>query len=134
MYKILPILTATFVATGCLTRAPTSYELDRRAGMLPPSQDTSDKGIRTDLSGLRTNSSIPRSPEMPMRLPPLIEKVWLSDMTLADGVKMQGTWIFVEVEPGRWLDEFDPGGAPLTSPETPELGTKKKHQSASTKK
>jgi hypothetical protein len=130
MRNRLTLLILAAALPGCLTRAPTSYELDRRAGLLPPSEDKekADKAVKGELSGIRTNSSIPRSPEMPVRLPPLVEKVWVSDMTLADGVKMQGTWLFLEVEPGRWLDEYDPGGAALTSPMPPELGTKKRHE------
>jgi hypothetical protein len=97
-----------------MTRAPTTYELDRRAGMLPPAGE----GVVQDLSLIKTNSKIASVPTMPMKIPALIEKVWLSDVTLTDGVKMQGTWLFLEVEPGKWLDEVDPGAAPLVFPKS----------------
>lgn len=104
---------------GCITRAPTTYELDRRAGFTPPGEPV----LADDLAKMRTNSNIPRAPMIPVRIPPVIEKVWVADSTLADGAKMQGTWMFLEVEPGRWLDEVDPGAAPLVIP--PALGTTK---------
>ena len=105
-----------FGSIGCMTRAPTTYELDRRAGTLPPTVEVST----SDLSQVRTNSKIAAAPMMPMKVPPLIEKVWVADVTLADGAKLQGTWLFLEVEPGRWLDEVDPGAAPLVLPSSPK--------------
>ena len=91
---------------GCLIRAPTTFELDRRAGFLAPE--------RTEgLTQVRTSSAVARAPQMPVKLPPLIEKVWVSDVPLGPDARLQGTWMFLEVERGRWLDEVDPGGAPL---------------------
>ncbi len=105
--------------SGCITRAPTTYELDRRAGFSPPGEPV----LPDDLSKMRTNSAIARTPMIPVRVPPVVEKVWIADSTLGDGAKMQGTWMFLEVEPGRWFDEVDPGAAPLLIP--PALGTTK---------
>lgn len=104
------LLVSTVLTAGCITRAPTTYELDRRAGFTTPpnakpSADAVDK--------LRTSSAVARAPRVPVKVPPLIEKVWVSDYPLGDGARLQGTWLFLEVERGRWLDEVDPGGAPL---------------------
>ncbi len=99
-------LAALLSLSGCLARAPTSFELDRRAGLLADH--------RTDaLAQVHTSSAVPRAPMMPVKLPPLIEKVWVSDLPLGPDARLQGTWLYLEVERGRWLDEVDPGGAPL---------------------
>ena len=45
------------------------------------------------------------------RVAPVIRKAWISDVLLEDGTWIQGTWMYLEVEPGRWLAEIDPGGA-----------------------
>lgn len=95
--------------TSCLTRAPTTYELDRRAGLLPPNEVQ----LKSDISMMKTNSNMTRKTEMPERLPPLVEKVWVTAQLLPDGSKLDGTWMWIEVERSRWLDEKDPGSAPL---------------------
>ena len=96
--------------TGCvISRAPTTYELDRRAGMLPPNQNQ----VKDDLTKMQTNSNIARKTQMPERLPPLVEKIWISSQILPDGSKLDGTWMWIEVDHARWLDENDPGSASL---------------------
>jgi hypothetical protein len=103
--SLLAVL-APLLLPGCLVRAPTTHELDRRAGLLAVD--------RTDaLAQVHTSSTVPRSPQMPVRLPPLVEKVWVSDLPLGPDARLQGTWLYLEVDRGRWLDEVDPGGAPL---------------------
>lgn len=89
--------------TGCLTRAPTTYELDKRAGMLPPTENA----VKTALTNLDSNSSLKKSTYMPARVGPVIQKVWITDQHLPDGSLLQGTWLFLEVEPGKWYDEVD---------------------------
>jgi hypothetical protein len=109
------LLVLAFNLSACLVRAPTSYELDRRAGFRVPTDEVAAARARS-VSDLRTSSAVAPSPHTPVKVPPLIEKVWVSDLALADDCRMQGTWLFVEVERGRWLDEFDPGGGPLVAP------------------
>ena len=122
MKQYLLLTTTIVLFSGCITRAPTTYELDRRAGFNAPGEPV----LPDDLSKMRTNSNIPRAALMPVRMPPLVEKIWVADTTLADGAKLQGTWLFLEVEPGRWLDEVDPGAAPLTlAPTAQNLTTTK---------
>ncbi len=50
---------------------------------------------------------------MPARTAPVVRKVWVADQKLEDGSWVQGTWMFVEVAPARWLYEVDPGAAPF---------------------
>lgn len=109
MKRVVVGLLAMVLAGGCMKRAPTTYELDRRAGFGVPGADQN----RDALDDVRTSSAVATSPRMPVKVPPLIERVWVSDLALGDGARLQGTWLFLEVEKGRWLDEVDPGGAPL---------------------
>ncbi len=67
----------------------------------------------SELGQVRTSSAVARSPRMPVKVPPLIERVWVSDLPLGPDARLQGTWLFLEVEHGKWLDEVDPGGGPL---------------------
>jgi hypothetical protein len=108
--KLILMAGGLLLATGCLTRAPTTYELDRRAGFATPPNATAAKD---EVDKLRTSSAVPRAPHAPVKVPPLIEKVWVSDQVLADGAVLQGTWLYLEIVGGRWLNEVDPGGAPL---------------------
>jgi len=89
------------LSTGCMTRAPTSYELDRRAGLLPPNES----GIENDLPQIKTNSNSEKKTQMPERLPPVVEKVWITPQILPDGSKLDGTWMWIEVDHGRWRDD-----------------------------
>ena len=108
--KIIYVFLAASSLTGCvITRAPTTYELDRRAGMLPPNQTQ----VNDDLTKMQTNSNIARNTHMPERLPPLVEKIWVTSQILPDGSKLDGTWMWIEVDQARWLDEKDPGSASL---------------------
>lgn len=119
--KSILIAALLLLSAGCITRAPTSYELDRRSGMIPPTQDNVPSD---ELAQMKTSSTIARAPRVPVKVPPLIEKVWLSDIGLGDGARLQGTWLYLEVEAGRWLDEIDPGGAPLIKSGDLNLKTK----------
>jgi hypothetical protein len=96
-------LVTVFITTGCMSRAPTTYELDKRAGMLSPTEN-SVKGV---LSNLDSNSSLNKNVYMPARIGPVIQKIWLTDQHLPDGSLLQGTWLFLEVEPAKWHDEVD---------------------------
>jgi hypothetical protein len=100
------------LGSGCLTRAPTTMELDRRAGLLADKE-------RDWVSELGTSSSLPKTPRLPVRVAPLVEKVWVADLPLGNDARLQGTWLYLEVEHGRWLDEVDPGGAPLVETQQP---------------
>ncbi len=52
----------------------------------------------------------------PARTKPWIEKVWVHDQEIDGGYWLQGTWVFLEVEPGRWLlreeNDVTGGGRP----------------------
>jgi hypothetical protein len=104
--RTLLVALAPLPLLGCLVRAPTTHELDRRAGLLA-------EGRENALAQVRTSSAVARAAEVPVRLPPLVEKVWVSDLPLGPDARLQGTWLYLEVDRGRWLDEVDPGGAPL---------------------
>lgn len=115
---------ALLLCSSCLKRAPTSYELDKRAGMgTPPAEPVHERGGKKAQrrsaafeEPLQTSSTIAPASRMPARIEPVIRKVWVSDQQLPDGSWLQGTWLFMEVQPARWLFEVDPGGGVFVEP------------------
>ena len=93
-FLLTPILLA-----GCVSRAPTQCELDRRSGLYPNSYCEGEShplpGVSRDLE-----------PDVPARTPAVIKKVWVSDQMIEGGHWMQGTWVYLEVEPSRWQGAF----------------------------
>ena len=124
---VLLLLATVFICAsgGCMKRAPTNYELDRRAGMATPPPEAQFESERqkkkhrkqnpTFTEPLWTSSTLAAAPVMPARVQPVVRKIWVPDQLLEDGSWLQGTWMFVEVEPAHWLPEVDPGGAPFAT-------------------
>ena len=108
--KLFPFFILPISVSSCLTRAPTTYELDRRAGMLPPTENA----VKEALAQLDTNSSLRKNSYMPARVGPVVQKVWVTDQHLPDGSLLHGTWLFLEIEPGKWFDEVDNSHASFT--------------------
>ena len=111
MKKLL--LLSLFASVGCQTTAPSNYELNRRSGIpvaLDSSEElTSDESIEGDLSNLRTGTALSKAARMPVRLPGVVEKVWVYGHRVNEKHWMQGTWVFVEVDSEKWLGEVDSG-------------------------
>ena len=97
-----------YVTAGCATRAPSDYELDRRAGLLPTAEVERLKREANDVRQVAGASKVVREPP---RSKPRLERIWVYDQELDGGYWLQGTYVFLEVEPGRWLEgETAPGG------------------------
>lgn len=96
-HKVLAFITV--LMTGCATRAPTKFELDRRAGLVPEADGQRTVVEAQDLRPLPTSAKVPA---MPYRTSPRVEKIWVYDQELGPNAWMQGTYVFLEVEPGRW--------------------------------
>lgn len=111
------------LTTGCRKHAPTSYELDQRAGHgVPPTRwkDRHWRGKKPPRGAawqerLSTTSALAPNTSMPARTAPVVRRVWVADQQLEDGSWVQGTWMYVEVEPARWLYEVDPTAAPFAT-------------------
>ena len=139
---LLGVLFTGTSGAGCLVRAPTSYELDKRAGNgLPPADPAYEHPRRYKRKGqsfeepLRATSGIAPAPLLPARTAPVIRRVWVADQTLPDGSWLQGTWWYLEAEPSRWLHEIDPGAAPFAEPErAPESESEPKAEPGSAPK
>lgn len=99
MKQLLSIFVVTLMTTGCLTRAPSDYELDRRAGFTPPGA-TSDRSA-TELQKLGAVKSEIKPSLVPVRRAARVEKIWVFDQTIDNRV-LQHTWLFVEVDKGGW--------------------------------
>lgn len=131
MIKRILILASVCTFSGCaVTRAESDYELNRRAGLPIPGEDK----LNLKEGDLRTSSVLQKNSYMPARVPPVVERIWFFDKKIGN-YWQQGTWVWVEVEPGRWLNDVDPGGAPLVLPAllpkptlAPTLATEEKSQ------
>jgi hypothetical protein len=122
-----------FLGVACVSRAPTECELDRRSGLYPSSYCDKDVAAtpreRPALVGgaAATANTVPAS--LPIREQPVVAKVWVRDQILDGGHWMQGTWLFIEVEPSRWSGESiaatsagSAGGARLGARRVPSRG------------
>ena len=97
------------ILAACQTTAPSNYELNRRSGLgvsLDTEAKVSNKG---ELSKIRTGRMPSKEAVMPVRVAPLIEKIWVYDQIVNEGEWMQGTWMFIEVEKAKWLPEVETG-------------------------
>ena len=84
---------------SCLTRAPTTYELDMRSGTRPATQNYKEK----DLNEIKiVDSNTKKDFFEPKKSPPKIEKIWMTSKQLKDNTFMEGTWIWIETQKSRW--------------------------------
>jgi hypothetical protein len=93
-------------AVSCVSRAPSEYELDRRAGLMPSLEVEKAKSGALEINQM---SFTGKSPTKPVRAAPWFERVWVYDQELDGGYWMQGTYVFLEVEPGRWVKPEEGG-------------------------
>jgi hypothetical protein len=108
------------IAVGCVSRAPTDCELDKRSGLYPSSfcEGKADKGAVEPVQGATAASVKPN--EIPVRSEPLVKRVWIHDQILEGGHWMQGTWAYIEVEPSKWVGiSTRPSGQTNTSSPKP---------------
>ena len=101
------VIFATFVSlSSCVTRAPTENELDRRAGLVPATlaEEHRDE-LKDQLTGLHPVKGQDKPTRLPLRSTARVERVWVYDQELDGGYFLQGTYLYLEVEPGRWVQE-----------------------------
>lgn len=98
----LSVFLTYLVSTGCATRAPSDYELDRRAGLTPSDES---EAPQMDLTLLPHHQ---KDPKLPFRTPPRLEKIWVYDQELEGGSWLQGTFVYLEVSPGGWSLHGEP--------------------------
>ncbi len=102
MKKSILVSVLALTSISCATRAPSTFELDRKAG-LTPSLDT--EGAKKEAKELKKTDEkkAKEKPEQPWRTHPRIEKIWVYGQELSPSVYMQGTHVFLEVNPGEWI-------------------------------
>lgn len=88
-----------YLASACATRAPSEYELDRRAGLVPAIEV---ERLSREAADLQKVPGSAKFPQVPPRTKPRLERVWVYDQELDGGYWLQGTYIYFELEPGRW--------------------------------
>lgn len=106
--RLMALIGLLFMAS-CSHTAPSNYELDRRTGWsvvgsdaIDPAKEMSHLGVGNKLVG----GVEKKEADWPGRFPSTLEKVWIYDQKLGEHW-MQGTWVFLEVEPERWVSEFE---------------------------
>lgn len=98
--RITLLSTALIAGSACTTMAPSSYELNRRSGLaIGP-----DSGEAVEMPAILFKSESGVG-ELPQRLPPRLEKVWVFDQAVNDNAWLYGTWVVLEVEQARWEDQ-----------------------------
>jgi len=60
-------------------------------------------------------------PYNPLRLPPDIRKVWIVEHPNEAGDLIQGHWVFMVVQPGRWASPSVPALHPQSETRTPNV-------------
>ena len=88
-------------ASACVKQAPSTYEMDARSGFAVPRKPTHSKVPRAHRKALAqagyletmwTVSTPPApGPEVPLRVQPVVEKVWVPGHLHPDGSYQQGT-------------------------------------------
>lgn len=90
---------------SCITRAPSNYELDRRAGHSPKNLSISAyKRVAKEIHGIKGQDTKFIAPK---RVEPRVEKVWIYNQALNDGTYLQGTFVFMQIDDGYWLNPAD---------------------------
>jgi hypothetical protein len=93
-------------SVSCATRAPSTFELDKKAG-LTPTLDV--EGAKKEAKELKKDQEkkdekkAKEKPDQPWRTRPRIEKIWVYGQELSPSVYLQGTHLFLEVNPGEWI-------------------------------
>lgn len=117
--KFLLLFAVMNLTLACQTMAPSNYELNRRAG-LPVSLDNEDEtgnsNVEENISKFRSGTANSKEADMPVRLPGVVEKVWVYGQEINETHWMQGTWVFVEVDNEKWLGEVDTGSGDWVTP------------------
>lgn len=111
------LLSALMLVSGlgaCATRAPSTHELERRSGLSGGGYD--EKSFEAELGRIGVETAQGKESGAPVRLAPVIARVWLHDQVLDDGGWLQGTWMFVEVEGSKWVRTPEASGGALTLP------------------
>jgi len=73
--------------------------------------------VRTKLKQKSAYGSV--EPYNPLRLPPDIRKAWIVEHPNEAGDLIQGHWVFIVVEPGRWVSPTVPAIHPQSETRTP---------------
>lgn len=102
-FNILGFVFLMSLNVSCASRAPTQYELDKRAGLLSVAEAKEETNQKIVPSNGNVAKLDPKKPEIPRRASPWFERLWVYDQETKGGYWLQGTFVFVEIEPGRWI-------------------------------
>jgi len=114
MNRLFAVFTFSLAFYSCASRAPTTHELDSRSGLY--GNATTEPAYDRELATAQNQKMLAKENGAPLRVSPLVTKVWIHDQALEGGHWLAGTWAFIEVEPSRWLRTPDVPGADLAEP------------------
>ena len=102
--KNIMMISAICAFVSCATRAPSTNELDKKAGLSPAlDADAAKKDVKELRKSEEKKKEKDVDPDKPRRSFPRIERIWVYGQELAPTVYMQGTSLFLEVTPGAWI-------------------------------
>lgn len=114
MKNIYFLIISCISITGCMTRAPSEYQLDIKSGLVPPNQELNEKNLKEKISLLRPGRvPMPNEKEIPIYTSPLIEEVYVYPQKLSDDLFLSGTYIWLVVDEGDWYISRDTGSGKL---------------------
>lgn len=99
--KLFPLFIFSFSGlTSCMTRAPSDFELDKQAGRIPKKSLNKQESTEEVYKVIGLN----KDAKEPIKTSPRVEKIWLYDQETDSGAFLQGTYIYFQVDGGRWLN------------------------------
>lgn len=112
--NVLLFFVLSCATTSCMTRAPSDYQLDMKAGLIPPNRQKDEQKLKDNLSVLKAGRNpIPNDDKAPIYTPPLIEEVYVYPQKLSDDSFLAGTWMWIVVDKGDWYTSQDTGWGKL---------------------
>lgn len=101
---IVSIFILSLGCISCITRAPSTYQLDKQAGIDPQNEDAQSDVKLADIFPIR---GLLKEEKEPIRIAPSVEKVWIYDQENEDGSFLQGTYLYFQIDNGRWVNPGD---------------------------
>lgn len=98
---VIFLMCSSCLFISCVTRAPSNYELDRRAGRLPKKADKTSQSIAKEIHAIKGQDKVPIDP---IHINPHIEKIWIYNQEINDGTYLQGTYVFFQIDNGYWFN------------------------------
>lgn len=101
---IVSSLVLSLACISCVSRAPSTYQLDKQAGLAPQNEDAEPDVKLADIFPIQ---GLFKEAKEPTRSAPSVEKVWVYDQENEDGSFLQGTYLYFQMDDGHWVNPGD---------------------------